>query len=234
MRKILNYLISSLKKEPYQLNPDIPLSYLMRTSWNRVLMLVRGWFVFCKKHGMFFLGRNCVIRCASRLSIGRGVTIERGCYFDALSVEGIRIGNSSSFGKNCIVECTGNLKFLGRGLKVGNHVGIGSGGFLGCAGGIEIQDDTIIGNYVSFHSENHNYEDGTLPIRLQGVNHQGIMVGKNCWIGAKVTILDGVVIEDGCVIAAGALLIKGVYQKDSIYGGVPAKFLKKRIQTIVQ
>ena len=228
MRSILNYIISKLKKEPYQLSPEIPMSYLLYTTTRRLLMLLRGLFVFCRKKGLFFLGANSVIRCQSKVSIGKGVTIEAGCYFDALSTNGIRIGNNASFGKNCIVECTGNMKFLGRGLIIGNHVGIGSGSFLGCAGGVEIQDDTIIGNYVSFHSENHNYSEEDIPIRLQGVNHQGIKVGKNCWIGAKVTILDGVVIEDGCIIAAGALLRKGVYSADSIYGGVPAKFIKRR------
>ncbi|MEI6947309.1 acyltransferase [Paraflavisolibacter sp. H34] len=229
MRQILNGIISRLKKEPYQLNEDIPVTYLFFTSWYRLAMIMRGLLVFCRKDGLFFLGAKTVIKCTSKISLGSSVTIERGCYFDALSRNGIRIGKSSSFGKNCIVECTGNLKFLGKGLHIGNHVGVGSGSFLGCAGGIEIGDDTIIGNYVTFHSENHNYSDQEMPIRLQGVNHQGIKVGKNCWIGAKVTILDGVTVEDGCVIAAGALLTKGTYLRDSIYGGVPAKFIRKRI-----
>lgn len=229
MRRILNFLISTLKKEPYQLSKDIPVSYLISTSICRCIMLLRGLITFCKKEGLFFRGLGCTIMCKSKLIIGKNVTIERGCYFDALSYNGIHIGANSSFGKNCIVECTGNLKFLGKGLYIGNHVGVGSGSFLGCAGGIEIQDDTIIGNYVTFHSENHNYSDESTLIRKQGVNHQGIKVGKNCWIGAKATILDGAVIENGCIIAAGALIIKGVYEKNSIYGGVPAKFIKKRV-----
>lgn len=229
MRRLLNYIISKLKKEPYTLNENLPVSYLISLSIKRIMMLIRGFFVFCKKGKLFFLGADCVIKCRSKLRIGNGVTIERGSYFDALSVEGILIGNNTSFGKNCIIECTGNLKFLGKGLRIGNNVGIGSGSFLGCAGGIEIKDDTIIGNYVTFHAENHNYEDATLPIRLQGVNHKGITIGKNCWIGAKVTILDGVTVEDGCVIAAGAVLKNGIYDADSIYAGVPAKFIKKRV-----
>jgi acetyltransferase-like isoleucine patch superfamily enzyme len=229
MRNILNHAISFLKKEPYELNPGIPLAYLFAISTYRIIMLLRGLFTFCKKEGLFFLGPNCKLRCKSKLTVGSSVTIERGCYIDALSMKGITIGNNSSFGKNCIVECTGNLKYLGQGLLIGQHVGIGSGSFLGCAGGIEIGDDTIIGNYVTFHSENHNYSDSSIPIRLQGVNHQGIKLGKNCWVGAKVTFLDGVTVEDGCVIAAGALLLKGTYLQNTIYAGVPAKPVKKRV-----
>jgi acetyltransferase-like isoleucine patch superfamily enzyme len=65
-------------------------------------------------------------------------------------------------------------------------------------------------------------------IRLQGVEHRGIIVGKNCWIGAKATILDGAVIQDGCVIAAGAVVKAGSYQANGIYGGVPAKLIRYR------
>lgn len=111
---------------------------------------------------------------------------------------------------------------------MGRNVGIGSCSFLGCAGGIEIGEDTIVGNYVSFHSENHNFEDPTLPISRQGVNHVGIKVGAGCWLGAKVTVLDGAIIEDGCIIAAGALVTQGRYLANSIYGGVPAKRIKGR------
>ena len=108
-------------------------------------------------------------------------------------------------------------------------MGLGTHGYFGCAGGVEIGDDTIFGNYISLHSENHNYNDARELIRNQGINRKGIKIGKNCWIGAKATILDGVTIEDGCIIAAGALIREGVYKENSIYGGVPAKFIKNRI-----
>jgi acetyltransferase-like isoleucine patch superfamily enzyme len=74
----------------------------------------------------------------------------------------------------------------------------------------------------------NNFSDLLKPIRQQGVNHQGIKIGKNCWIGAKVTILDGVVIGNGCIIAAGSVVTAGEYEDNKIYGGVPAKFLKNR------
>jgi acetyltransferase-like isoleucine patch superfamily enzyme len=105
---------------------------------------------------------------------------------------------------------------------------MGSHGFFGCAGGVKIGDDTIFGNFVSIHSENHVSSNLTMPIRLQGVSRQGIVIGCNCWIGAKVTILDGVVINDGCIIAAGAVVTKGNYPRNSIIGGVPARIIKSR------
>ena len=109
-------------------------------------------------------------------------------------------------------------------------MGLGTQGFWGCAGGITIGDDTIFGNYVSLHTENHIFSDVEPPVRFQGVTHQGISIGRNCWTGAKVTILDGVSIGDGWVIAAGAVVTTQC-PANCIIGGVPAKIIKYREPT---
>ena len=87
--------------------------------------------------------------------------------------------------------------------------------------------DVIVGNFVSMHSQNHNFDDLNVPIRLQGVNSNGIFIGNNIWIGAKATILDGTKIGDGSIIAAGAV-VKGEFPQNSIIAGVPAKVIKIR------
>jgi acetyltransferase-like isoleucine patch superfamily enzyme len=222
---LINSIISKIKKEEFILDEKVPLSYLMNLIFSKVFMYMRG-LVRCRK--MIMIGKNVVLRAKDSFLFGHSVQISEHCIIDALSTNGITFGNNVSIQKYTIIECTGSIKYLGQGLIIGNNVGIGSNSFLGCAGGIEIGDDTIIGNYVSFHAENHNYSDPEIPIRLQGVNHQGIKVGKNCWIGAKVTVLDGAVIGNGCIIAAGAVVKQGTYEDNSIYGGVPAKFIKKR------
>lgn len=48
-----------------------------------------------------------------------------------------------------------------------------------------------------------------------------------CWIGAKVSILDGAIIGDNCIVVAGAV-VKGEFPANSTIGGVPAKILKMR------
>ncbi|MEM8764924.1 MAG: CatB-related O-acetyltransferase [Bacteroidota bacterium] len=56
-----------------------------------------------------------------------------------------------------------------------------------------------------------------------------IEIGNDVWIGAQVTILDGVKIGDGAIIASGALINKNV-PPYSIWGGIPAKEIKKRFE----
>lgn len=228
LHDILEKMISSMKNEKFTLDRNVPLSVLGTVIIERLFMRIRG-LLFLNRKGALYIGKNCTVKSRSKIVFGVNVSIQRDCYVDALSTEGILFGDNVSIQKRTIIECSGTIKQLGKGLVIGNNVGIGSNSYLGCAGGIKIGDDTIAGNYVSFHAENHNYENPDIPIRLQGVNRKGIIVGRNCWIGAKATILDGAVIEDGCIVAAGAVVREGTYGKNSILAGVPAKIVKSRL-----
>lgn len=228
MRKIINKIISKIKGEKYTISDNIPLKYLVHIIFKRFIMLSRGWLTLCKKDGFFFRGSKVKMYCKSKIELGKGVSIARGSYLDALSSEGIIIGNNSSMGKHTVIECSGSIKSIGKGIVTGKNVSLGANGFFGCAGGIIIGDNTIMGNFVSFHSENHKFSSKKNLIKNQGVTREGIIIGNDCWIGAKATILDGVIVGDGCIIAAGALLTKGKYEAYGIYGGIPAKLLKFR------
>ena len=229
LKKVLNKYISGIKGEPYVIDESIPAFFLLGVIITRVRMKLWGKLVFMGHRYQPFLGRSVKLKVKSKIKIGKGVSIGNGCYIDALSTDGIELGTNVSVGPNTKIECTGILRYLGKGLIAAENVGLGSHNYYGCGGGIYIGRDTIVGNFVSFHAENHNFSRTDIPIRLQGVTRTGIRVGSNCWIGAKVTILDDVVIEDGCVIAAGSVVKSGVYRENGIYAGVPAKFIKSRL-----
>ena len=139
------------------------------------------------------------MRCTSMIKVGKNFSVGRNCYINALSQEGLICGDNVSIGYNTHIELTGSLRYFGKGMRVGN--------------------------YVSIHPENHNYHNTNIPIRLQGVNGVGVKIGKNCWIGAKVTILDGTIIGDNSVVAAGAV-VRGQFPDNCVIGGIPAKIIK--------
>jgi acetyltransferase-like isoleucine patch superfamily enzyme len=227
MRVFLDKVVSFFKKEPFEIDKRIPFSYLFLFFGQKVIDLFWGFIVF-KFRGRVFLNPSSVIRCSRMISFNSNLVIARGCYLNALSEKGIKFGRNVSVGKYSHLECTGNMKYLGKGIIIGDNVGLGTHGHFGGAGGLVIGSDTIIGNYVSFHPESHNYCDVNRPIRLQGVSHLGIVIGRNCWIGAKATFLDGAEIGDSCIVAAGAV-VKGKFPDNVVIGGIPAKIIKSRI-----
>ncbi len=56
-----------------------------------------------------------------------------------------------------------------------------------------------------------------------------ITIGNDVWIGANVSIMDGVTIGDGAIVAANTLVNKDV-QPYTIVGGVPAKNIRLRFK----
>ena len=145
----------------------------------------------------------------------------------ALGKEGVFFGNNVGIGDFSRVIVSTSLNDIGSYIKIGNNVGIGEFAYLGGAGGLEIGDDCIVGQYLSCHPENHNYQNKEDLIRHQGVSRKGIKIGANCWIGSKVTFLDGVEVGSGSVIAAGSVVTKS-FPDNSVIGGIPAKLIKIR------
>ncbi len=66
-----------------------------------------------------------------------------------------------------------------------------------------------------------------MAIREQGLTRKGIRVGKGCWIGAKVTLLDGSEVGDYCVVAAGAV-VKDIFPSNCVIGGIPARIIRQK------
>jgi acetyltransferase-like isoleucine patch superfamily enzyme len=227
---VFQFLAKKFKGKSLVIDSRFSSSYLVYKLFQFILKRIRGWIFFPTKYDKrLLLGKRVSLISKNMFVLnGTGYHFDDDAYVDATSKEGIQMGNNISIQKRVIIECTGSLSKLGVGLVLGDNVGIGSNSFLGCAGGISIGNDTILGNFVSMHSENHNYADKTMPIRLQGVQSKGIKIGSNCWIGAKATILDGVRLGDGCIVAAGAVVIEGTYPENSILGGIPAKIIKSR------
>lgn len=207
----------------YVLDTRIPNSLLIYSLFKRVLLLIRGLFKLRKK---VFLGKNVVILNKNNINFGANVTIEENCFIDAYSMNQIDFGDNVKIGAYSSVSSTSHMSKFGKGIKIGNNSGVGRFTEFGASGGIEIGNDVIMGSYISFHSENHNFDDKSRLIREQGVTSVGIKLGNNIWVGAKVTFIDGCVIGDNCVIAAGAV-VKGIFPNDVVIGGVPAKIIKE-------
>jgi acetyltransferase-like isoleucine patch superfamily enzyme len=152
------------------------------TNWlpdNVIFIRFRGWLAspFFKKCGnKIGIGRDITFYNPSRISLGNGVYIAKGCWF--LGFEDITI-----------------------------------------------EDNAIFGPYVVIVTANHSYANGSYksgtPIDLLPVR-----IGSGSWIAAHCTILPGSIIEQGSLIAANSVF-SGKTEPGAIFGGVPARQLKK-------
>lgn len=113
-------------------------------------------------------------------------------------------------------------------LIIGNNVSIHSMAYIESSGGITIGNDVSIAHGVTIMSESHNYSDPINPIKDQGLKLSPIEIKDNVWIGAKSTILSGIIIETGSIVGAGAVVTKDI-EIDNIVAGVPAKAIKMRV-----
>lgn len=110
---------------------------------------------------------------------------------------------------------------FGKNIEVGEHVFINACCHFQDHGGVRIGDGCQIGHNVVFATLNH----GLAEADRHATYPAPIVLGRNVWVGANATILQGVHIGDNAVVAAGAVVTKDV-AANTIVGGVPAKYIK--------
>lgn len=228
---MINSIIEKIirwKNPKFELDKAVTSAVILQLTWSKLWSIIRGFKIILhgKRPALIFIGRRVKLFNARNMQFGKWVQLEDNVYMSALGKEPLKLGNNVKIGAFSRVITSTSFNNIGKGITIGDNVGLGEFAYLGGAGGLEIGSDCIIGQYLSCHPENHNYADSSQLIRFQGTSRKGIKIGKNCWIGSKVTILDGVTIGDNCVVAAGAVVTKSV-PNNVIIGGVPAKILKK-------
>lgn len=219
-----------LHRPDLNFSEEIPMSYFLRITWQRVWMLIRGKIngLFFGKHGhRLYIGKHTSIICAKKMIVGEGVSIQDYVTINALSKEGVVIGDNSSIGMHTTIKVSGSLIEVGKGFKLGKYSALANDCFVGSAGGVQIGDYVAIGQNVRFHSENHGHSDPDKMLCEQGTTHEGITIGDDCWIGAGAVFLDGSAVGTGCVVGANAVVTKK-FPDYAVIAGVPARIISMR------
>jgi acetyltransferase-like isoleucine patch superfamily enzyme len=231
--KLLNAAATRLKGEPYRVDPDLPLSallgYVMARAAGMARCLLRGVVLSWDPRRLVCLGSGVVLSNRRGIRFGRGVTLGRGVMIDGLAREGVVLGDGCTIGPYGMVRATGVLSQLGKGFRMGRHSSMDAYAFVGASGGVTVGNNVIMGQKVSFHAEEHVFDDLQLPIRHQGVRQRGIVIEDDCWVGSNVIFLDGAHVEPGCVIGAGSI-VKGRIPANSVVVGNPARVIRPRGQ----
>jgi len=183
--------------------------------------LYRGFFGAAGRK--VFIGRNAAFRHPHKIRLGNNVIIDDNCVIDAKgeSNAGISVGDNVYIGRNTIVYCKNGD------INIGDNVNISSNCEVFSSNRLTIGDDTVIGAYSYLLSGGeYDYNDPRRFSEQSGMNTRGeLSVGPDCWLGARVTVLDAASIGERCVIGAGAVVSRPIPAR-SLALGVPARVVK--------
>ena len=130
-------------------------------------------------------------------------------------------------GKNVQLREYTYLHAYGGSIVIGENSSIGPYSLIYGNGGVEIGEHVLIANHCSIVAFNHTFTTISKNMSEQGLNYKGIKICDDVWMGAHVSVLDGVKIGKGVIIGAGAVVTRDI-EDYAIAVGSPAKIIKYR------
>jgi acetyltransferase-like isoleucine patch superfamily enzyme len=112
-------------------------------------------------------------------------------------------------------------------LSVGDKCVLARDVSINCYLDVEIGDSTLIADNVYISDFDHNFADLTVPIKDQGIAKSRVRIGRDVWLGTKVTVARGVEIGEGSVVGANAVVTRDL-PSHSVAVGVPARVIRDR------
>jgi putative colanic acid biosynthesis acetyltransferase WcaF len=164
---------------------------------------------------------------------GRGFVTRTIWYFVSLMVfesgwlpvSGIKSRILRSFGakvgNGVVIKPHVRIKFPWR-LSIGDHCWIGQGVWIDNIEDVAIGNHVCVSQLAYFCTGSHDHRSRAFDLLAKPIT-----VENGAWIGARVTLLGGVVVHANAIAAAGSVVVKSV-PTASIVGGNPAKQISVR------
>ncbi len=155
--------------------------------------------------------------------ITRGfVFLDRGARLYARRGYGrLVVGRWVHLGVNTVLRCHEGTLTLGDKSTLARDISIN------CYLDIEIGDSALIADSVYISDFDHRFDDVTRPITDQGIAKSRVRIGRDVWLGTKVTVARGVVIGEGAVVGANAVVTRDL-PAYCVAVGVPARVIRDR------
>ena len=169
------------------------------------------------------IGRNVTFRHAAKIRLEDGVVIDDGALVHPKGEDndGIRLGAGAYLGRNTLLYCKGGAIDCGPGVNFGANCTAFSSNRLTIGAG------AMIGAYSYLLSGGEYDPRSSVPFAEQdGMRTRGpLTIGANCWLGARVTVLDAACVGEHCVLGAGTVLTRPV-PPHSLVLGVPGRVVR--------
>jgi acetyltransferase-like isoleucine patch superfamily enzyme len=178
-----------------------------RSLWVRLVLRARSFRV--RVIAVFFQDG---IRIASDVQFGQEVFLISTDGGSILIEEGVAIGRNTK------------LVVQGGCIHIGRDVFVGDGVVITSMQQVRIGAGSQIAEYVVIRDQDHRIGSG--PVRASGFTCAPIHIGRDSWIGAKVTVLKGSSIGEGSVIGAHSL-VRGDIPAHCVAVGAPARVIRQ-------
>lgn len=130
------------------------------------------------------------------------------------------------FGSGCVIDHGMTIECRGR-LDIGARTIFGHHCTIAARDSVEIGEDCLIAEMVSIRDHDHRFDRLDIPIREQGAACAPVWIGRDVWLGAKVTVVRGVKIGDHAIVGANAVVVDDI-PPGAVAVGVPAKVVRMR------
>jgi len=112
-------------------------------------------------------------------------------------------------------------------IKIGNGVYIGRYAYFVAIDSIVIEDGCVLSEYVYITDNTHGLHPDRGPIMKQPLESRGpVRIGRNCFLGFRVSIMPGVTLGEHCVVGANSVVTRS-FPAYSMVAGMPASLIKK-------
>jgi len=131
-----------------------------------------------------------------------------------------------SIGKGVHFEPTFRCEF-GFNITIGDNFYANFDCVMLDGGGIDIGNNVLFGPRVGIYTSNHAID--TKERVAGGCYAKSVKIGNNVWIGAAVSINQGVTIGDNTIIGSGSVITKSI-PANVVAAGVPCKVIREITQ----
>ena len=179
--------------------------------------------LFARAGAGALFGRNVTLRHAHKIRLGAGVIVDDNAVLDAKGDgnRGITLGDGVFVGRNTILYCKGGD------IVVGDRVSFSANCQVASTRRVEVGADTVVGSFSYLLSGGEYDPASDTPFARQSGQHEAreLRIGRNCWLGAHVTVTDRGEIGEHCVVGAGAVVTRAL-PPHSVAVGVPARVVR--------
>lgn len=164
--------------------------------------------------------------------VGEKTRFERPLLLQGGGQRRIKIGSNTGIGHHTVLGCWvryGNENYEPE-ILIGNNCSIGEYCHITAIKKITIGDGLLTGRFVYIGDNAHgglSMEEAETRPALRELTSKGeIRIGRNVWLGDKVSVFGGVTIGDNVIVGAGSIVTHDI-PSNCMAAGAPVKVVKQ-------